>query len=78
MDSEDSEKGKIRNFPKPKRQTPDEVDCIPMMHNCIGDTASVFCFKWIIHLNGNGLHFLCSNCGTSLTLQEIQDAYEED
>lgn len=80
MDSEDSEKGKIRNFPKPKRQTPDDIGCVPMMHMCLSEDmgGSVFNFKWLIHLNGAGLHFICNNCGTSLTLEEIMNAYEED
>lgn len=79
MDSEDSEKGKIRSFPKAKRQTPDDIECIPMMHQCLAEEMGyVFNFKWVIHMNGNGLHFICDNCGTALTLQEIQDAYEEE
>lgn len=78
MESDKPELGKIRSFPKAKRQTPDDIGCIPMMHDCIGDAGGSFCFKWIIHLNGSGLHFLCSNCGTSLTLEEIQNAYEEE
>lgn len=70
---------KVTAFPKVKKQTPEDLECIPMMHMCIPDDATpIYNFKWMIHLNGKGLHFLCDNCGTSLTLEEIMNAYEED
>lgn len=75
-----SQSGKIKSFPKTKRQTPDDIECVPLAHHCaIEDGIPVVqSFKWMIHLNGKGLHFVCSNCGTVLTLEEVQDAYEEE
>ena len=77
MDSEDSEKGKVHAFPKPKKQTPDELECLPLAHMCSAD-ETVQCFKWMVHLNGKGLHFLCSNCGLGMTLEEVIDAYKTE
>jgi len=80
VESDISELGKIKNFPKPKRQTPEDLECMPLAHHCSieNDIPVVQNFKWIIHLNGKGLHMICSNCGTVLTLEEVLNAYEED
>jgi hypothetical protein len=76
VDSEDSKKGKVHAFPKSKRQTPEELECLPLAHICVAE-YNIQCFKWTIHLNGKGLHFLCSNCGLGMTLEEVLEAYEE-
>ncbi len=78
MDSEDSEKkelGKVRTFPKFKRETPDEMPPVPLAHYCTDNSEN---FKWVIRLHHDGLHFYCSKCLDSLTLDEVNQAFEGD
>lgn len=77
MDSEDSDKGKIRNFPKPKRQTPEDLEALPLAHVCSADD-NIQSFRWCIHMRGDGLWFICANCGLGLNLETVMDCFNED
>jgi len=63
---------KITNFPKAKRQTPEDLDAVPLAHICCADD-NIQSFKWAIHMKGDGLWFICSNCGLGLDIQTVLD-----
>ncbi len=74
--SEESEKGKVCVFPKIKKQTPDDFECLPLAHICSADD-NIQSFRWMIHYGKSGLHFLCANCGISLTIEEVSECFNE-
>jgi len=74
--SGETEKGIVRNFPKSKRQTPEDIGCLPLAHICSVDD-NIQSFRWMIHYGSSGLHFLCANCGIALTLEEITEIYAD-
>lgn len=74
MDSENSDKGKIKNFPKAKRETPDDMDAVQLVHACTENTEGM---AYAIHLTGKGLVFPCLTCGHSITLDEVVESFKE-
>jgi len=67
---------KITNFPKAKRQTPEDLDALPLAHVCSADD-NIQSFRWCIHMKGDGLWFICSNCGLGMDLQSVLECYED-
>lgn len=58
MKSDDSDKPKIVQFTKPKRDTPED-ELITLTHECFeGMTAT----KWFIQAVGEDIIYMCANC----------------
>jgi hypothetical protein len=66
---------KVTTFPKAKRQTPEDLDALPLAHVCSVDD-NIQSFRWCIHMKGDGLWFICSNCGLGLDMQTVLDCFE--
>ena len=77
-ESVDSDKpdSKVKNFPKPKRLTPDDLEALPLAHVCSADD-NIQSFRWNIHMKGDGLWFICCNCGLGMDLQSVLECYED-
>jgi hypothetical protein len=68
-------KSKIANFPKAKRQTPE--DALHIVHVCSVED-NIQSFRWCIHMKGDGLWFICSNCGLGMDMQTVLDCSKEE
>jgi hypothetical protein len=69
-------KSKIANFPKAKRQTPENLDALHIVHVCSVED-NIQSFRWCIHRKGDGLWFICSNCGLGMDMQTVLDCRSE-
>jgi len=74
-DKVEEKPSKIRQFPKAKRETPDEIEPLVLAHTCSETTEG---FHWAIQLRHSGLYFVCCTCGLGMTLEEVLTCYEED
>ena len=67
---------KVTAFPKAKRATPDDWEALPLAHVCSADD-NIQSFRWCIQMRGDGLWFVCANCGLGLDLASVQDCFTE-
>jgi hypothetical protein len=71
----DSDKN-VTAFPKSKKQTPDDLDSLPLAHVCSVED-NIQSFRWCIQMRGDGLWFVCSNCGIDMSLEQVMECYND-
>lgn len=61
--------GNIRSFTRTKKATPEDAEPIVVTHPC-GDVTVAY--GWAIHYYPDATFaFVCRNCGTRLTMEEL-------
>jgi len=68
---------KVTHFPRVKRETPDEIEDLPIMHQCLSE-PEIVSFKWGLHLCHDGLKVVCLECGLGLSMNDLLDSVNEE
>jgi hypothetical protein len=70
---------KIKHFPKYKRETPDELDPVPLLHVCVDDDGDkMMSLHWVVQMRYDGLEYICMGCGSRMTHDEVLEIFKGD
>ena len=71
---------KIREFPKQKKVTPDELPPLLYVHECVseaeGYSHSIYGVAMSIRQDHNGLYYICLSCGGTILPEMVQEHFD--